>query len=342
MFEFKGKWENIPYRFTAFEGMQSRQGAYTSMSSRELSDGTVSLHLEDELNEDFNPRKEQIATINWIAENGDAIKESIFVAVQGYYIKMKEIYGYDANDVDHQAWFPTLASKDDLGKAMGVGNLRISIVHKDGLCIYNLECGCTWDDEHGLGIKMYKDQVLLIEDASSALGEGVGTTAIEMTGTYAEYVEEKRAVFKVRNEKWSKNPLHPDLYTKPIFYFPHPVFGTRKPSQIRANEEYDKQLIYGGFAKEYKVALEHKIIKASKAHVKLAIVYLRINILEIIKEECPDCFNELNKRDRNGLNPLDQVYNKLNNAHNYEEQYLEQVGQVIEWLESNGAKRVDK
>ena len=100
-FKFEGKWQNIKYRFTAFEGLQSRMGSYTSVDKKSLSDGTVNMNITASLDH-IEPTKEQIQTINWISYNGDLIKKSIYNAVTKYYVEVKKLYGFDAEDPDQK------------------------------------------------------------------------------------------------------------------------------------------------------------------------------------------------------------------------------------------------
>ncbi|MFK7937315.1 MAG: hypothetical protein AB8G22_27625 [Saprospiraceae bacterium] len=110
-FEFKGDWEFV-YQFEAFKGLQSRRGAYTSIDSEKESNGKVSVTISDEINDDTNPTEEQINSINFIIDNPDKIKQSLFNALEIKYPKLKEMYGYDENDEDSREWFPAINSID--------------------------------------------------------------------------------------------------------------------------------------------------------------------------------------------------------------------------------------
>jgi len=338
-FTFEGKWENISYQFDAFKGLQSRNGPYTSLDSRQLSDGTVALHIDSELSADFEPLPIQIDTINWISNNGDLIKKSILSSIQKYYIKLKECYGYDPNDRDHQIWFPPLEKVEDLGKVMGVGNVSISLRCKEGLCVYCLECGCSWDDEHGLGIIMHKDEVLTIGDAGSIMLRGT-TELQEYSGDYENLINSNRKKAQDRTALWNRNPIHPDLYKRPQFFqSKHSKFGTLKPSQIEANKTYERDVIFGGFSDQYRSDISNKIIEVKEQHIRFAVLYARIEILQIIKEHQPELFKLINKKDRNHLTLLDRVYKNISAPNNYDKAYLDQLNVLINWLEDQGAKR---
>lgn len=336
-YKFEGKWENVKYRFTAFEGLQSRMGSYTSQDKNELSDGTVNLSITSSL-ESMEPTKEQIQTINWISFNGEIIKESIFQAVKEYYVEMKRICGYDSNDPDQQTWFPELNSSNDLGRAMGVGNIRISLLEKQGHCIFNLECGCTWDEEHGLGIKMHKDKVLKIGDAGSCLSEGESVIK-SFTGEYSEIYENAGKKNKERMEIWTTNPLDERLYEEPTYYKnKHPKYNSLNPNQIESNKRYGDALIYGGYTDKFKEGVKMGIIVPNSRYLNLAITYCRTDILNVIKEYDHKLIGLINKKDNNGLTNLDKVYNNLIRRNHSNSIYLGKVDELIDWLKENGGK----
>jgi hypothetical protein len=72
---------------------------------------------------------------------------------------MKAVYGNDLLDINNAENF-----KDLLG---------LSIVHvmpsdKDDFAYLGFEFGCTWDEEHGLGVMTHKDRVITIGQADKS------------------------------------------------------------------------------------------------------------------------------------------------------------------------------
>lgn len=236
VFSFNGIWE-LEYNFKAFEGLQSRRGSYTSQDKEAQSNGDVRLVIEDELNENPDPTSGQFKAIEYISQNSSRIKMVLFENLENYYESQKELYGYDANDSDHQTWFPEIRNLNDFSKVFGIGNVYILNAEKDGISYYGLEGGCTWDDEHGIGFLMHKDRVVNIGDAAISFSSW---EAYKDNGTYQE-----------QQEKWHKANNSQTKKLKPIFYKPHPKYGTLKPSQIAENKMYENRLIEGGFNEEF-------------------------------------------------------------------------------------------
>lgn len=232
-FEFEGDWE-FEYEFEAFKGLQSRRCFYTSKDSKKESNGKVNVTISDELNDDTDPTEEQINSINFIIDNPNKIKQSLFNALGIEYPKLKEMYGYDENDKDSREWFPEVNSIDEFKKVFGVGNMFVLLPHKEGYSYVGLECGCTWDEEHGLGFLLHKDRIIKVGGADEAFSEW---EAFKDNGTYEE-----------EQNKWN---IERERLPKPKIYEPHLKYGKLKPSQLEANKMFENHLIERGYNSEF-------------------------------------------------------------------------------------------
>ena len=67
---------------------------------------------------------------------------------------MREIYGCD------EYGMPEVKSIDDYCEIMGAQTVRLQDIEKDGFAYYGIGFWCDWDEEHGLGIMMYKDRIV--------------------------------------------------------------------------------------------------------------------------------------------------------------------------------------
>ena len=92
-----------------------------------------------------------------------------------------EMYGYDSDDEDSREWFPNVERLDGFSKVFGVGNVFVMIPQKEGYSYVGLECGCTWDDEHGLGFLLHKDRLVNIGQADAGFSTW---EAYKDNGTY--------------------------------------------------------------------------------------------------------------------------------------------------------------
>ena len=235
-FSFNGLWE-LEFNFKAFEGLQSRRGSYTSQDKAEMSKGDIKLVIEDELNENPDPKPEQLKTIDYLSQNPVRVKNALLTSLPKYYDSQKELFGYDANEPEHQSWFPEISNTNDYTTVFGIGNVYILNAVKDGYSYYGLEGGCTWDDEHGIGFLMHKDRVVKVGDAAISFNSW---EAYKDNGTHIE-----------QQKRWDKENNNPSQKPKPILYKPHPKYGTLKPSQISENKMYENRLIERGFNEDF-------------------------------------------------------------------------------------------
>lgn len=221
-FEFKGDWE-FGYQFDAFK------------SPFKKNKDTVRVYIKDKLDEDPEPLKEQIEAINYITDNPEKIRIAILKAVEEFYPIIKDSLGYDENDEDDIIFFPKIESLEGYSKVFGVGNVFIHIPHKENVAYVGLECWCSWDDEHGMGILFHKDRLVAIDQADQAFNPW---KAYLDNGTDEEF------------KKNQKNPLIP------LKYKPHPKFNKLKPSQKAENDNFEYLLIAHSHNQKFKELTE--------------------------------------------------------------------------------------
>ncbi len=166
-FEFKGNWE-FDFKFNAFKGLQSRRGAYTSLDNKSISDGTVKVSILEESNHQTTPAPAQIRAINYLIENSENLRKSLFTALKKEYPRLKKIHNYHNENEYSRSSFPDIESLEDFSKVFGVGNVFVLTPEKEGISYIGLECGCTWDEEHGLGFILHKDRLINIGGADIA------------------------------------------------------------------------------------------------------------------------------------------------------------------------------
>ena len=252
-FNFNGIWE-LDYSFMAFEGLLSNK-------STKQNKGEVKLIIEDELNEDPDPKESQIKAIQFITENSDKIRTALLARLPEYYGDLKINYGIEPANPQ----FPDINSSEKFAKHFGISIVNILSAEKDNYAYYGLEGGCTWDEEHGIGFLMHKDRIVGIGRADILFDSW---EPYRDNGTYD--------VEKARREKFKKR--------KPVLYEPHPKYGTLKPKQIIENSMYGNRLIERGFNEEFKELVQNgKIDINQKSYLSMSLLAraIQFNNLEI-------------------------------------------------------------
>ena len=212
-FKFIGKWNNIEYQFSAFKGLQNRLDAYDTISDTNLSDGTISLNISSELNDTFEPSQAQLDTIDWISLNGDKIRKAILRGLQGYYEKWKNFL--DLQD-DFIVQYKSVKTGEDLGNILGLSRIFISTTSLDGHCVYGMEGGWSGDPEHGLGIVMIKDRILVFGTQDDMILPS--SIIANFDGDYENHRKLVILSYEEKRKLEQRNPNHPTLHKKPKYY----------------------------------------------------------------------------------------------------------------------------
>lgn len=352
LFEFNGDWE-FEYQFDAFKGLQSRRGSYTSKSTEDESDGTVRVNILDELNNETEPTEEQINAINYIIKNPQKIRRTLFTALENEYPKLKEMYDYDIEDEDSKEWFPDVESLEEFKNVFGVANMFVMLPKKEKSAYIGLECGCTWDDEHGLGFLLHENRLIKIGSADEAFSSW---EAYKDNGTYEK-----------EKEEWNKLNLEKKQLPKPEFYKPNSKYNKLKPSQVEANRMYENHLIERGYNQEFIDLVESEIIDIN-INKGLSMTFLeraaQFNNLEIVKfilskkpsstknvihnaaghcnKEIVQCLIEngidINEPDHWDRTILKLTEERISQAEINENEWLNKYIEFSSWLKSNGAK----
>jgi hypothetical protein len=160
----------------SWAGFQSRGGAYTSRSSARPSKGKVEVQVtslprgedDDDADDAPPPSAEQVAGYRHLKENQDTVRDAVVAAVFKEYPKIRK--SYDFGDDDHQDdhYMPVIKGKDELRNLIGLGIVHVLDHAKAGHAYVGFELGCTWDEEHGLGVLTHKGRVVEVGQADTA------------------------------------------------------------------------------------------------------------------------------------------------------------------------------
>ncbi|AYB33577.1 ankyrin repeat domain-containing protein [Chryseolinea soli] len=220
---FNGDWE-YEIELIAFAGFQIINGRYRSGDSDILSDGKMTLRIEDDLTDNPDPYPEQFEAIGYIFQNQEKIRDVIINRTLQELPEIIEIYGLQRDPA-----YANLTA-ERIRQLIDLGTIDVKIVSKNGTSYYEITGGCHWDDDHGLSFLMHNDRVVAFGGID---GNGYWD-AVKDNGTYAE-------VSKPKQEK-----------AVPKKYSAHPKYNTLKPSHQSANETFEHSLISGNHNELFK------------------------------------------------------------------------------------------
>lgn len=156
----------------SWAGFQARQGPYGAESGGgHPSDGTVQVSVPAPSTPGTRwPWAEQISAYAYLKANEPSVAAAVLRAIFDRYPSEREKYGYEEDEAD---LMPEIARPDDLKNLMGLGAVHVLSVTKDGTAYLGFEFGCTWDNEHGLGVMTHKDRVVDVGGADTSFLEWI-------------------------------------------------------------------------------------------------------------------------------------------------------------------------
>ena len=135
----------------SWRGFQSRLGAYGAVSSTTESDGAVRLSVVPPAGAVAQPPAvEQANAYRHLLDHEEEIRDAVLQAIFDAYPAMRARYPF-GEDLAAKA-MPPLDRPEQLRALIGLSIVHVLNVAKDGAAYVGFDLGCTWEDEHGLGV----------------------------------------------------------------------------------------------------------------------------------------------------------------------------------------------
>lgn len=149
-------------KLPSWAGFQQRLGPYASVSSREVSDGTIKIHVIAAADSPV-PSIEQIAAYQYLKEYEESVAGTVLDAIWYYYEKLPERYGLDERDTARHF---RRTQRHGFRRLIGLNCVHILSTAKSGVAYVGFELGCDWDPEHGLGVMTHQNRAIEASDAT--------------------------------------------------------------------------------------------------------------------------------------------------------------------------------
>ena len=170
------KWETYSWSGSAtlesWRGFRDSSGAYGSQATETPSEGRVSVNVEVQHGDESRAIAiEQVEAFDFLLSRQYEIRDVILEAVFGLYPTwQKEIYEcYDEDYLEEvKKFMPDLREISLLRDLMGLSTVHLLRTVKDGASYIGFEFGCSWEDEHGLGVLTHKQRIVDIGGADTA------------------------------------------------------------------------------------------------------------------------------------------------------------------------------
>lgn len=150
-----------------WRGFQSRKGAYGAQDSAVPSGGQVRIVFAPEGRGNEPLTNSEMSAIRWVIEHEASISNALLSSLLKEYPSLQTQYGYSG--AEQAKLMPDIQSVRDLRALIGLSSINIHQVQKDGIPYVGFEFGCTWDEEHGLGVLMHGTRTVQIGGADTAI-----------------------------------------------------------------------------------------------------------------------------------------------------------------------------
>jgi hypothetical protein len=230
----------------AWKGFQSRRGPYGARDQALPSDGSVDVLFwpEGKRREPLSPA--EIAAVAWVIENEAAISEALLASLVKDYPVQQAFYAYSGPE--KAELMPDINSADDLRTLMGLTEVYVHQVQKDGIPYAGFLFGCTWEREHSLGILMHGTRTVRIGWADTAF-----STSVAKKDRDSEHSADKGAAQEIsswqssvrRRERALKNAIEARQRSAAIAEVAKEVSGKPSPDEKFFQEAGEKFSIVG-------------------------------------------------------------------------------------------------
>lgn len=148
----------------SWAGFQTRRGWYAAVSSETPSDGKARLAVEPGDNKARTPPNDaQRQAFRHFIDNEAAVASGVLRALFERYPDEKAAYE-DAYDETEEAALPEVNDPTGLRPLIGLANVHVLAVDKDGIAYIGFEFGCVWDG-HGAGVMTHRGHVTAVGQA---------------------------------------------------------------------------------------------------------------------------------------------------------------------------------
>ncbi|WP_299606008.1 hypothetical protein [uncultured Tateyamaria sp.] len=154
--------------FPVWAGFSTSEEQFGEIDPKKRALGTVQVLFAPEGRGEQSLDQNELALIkafeDFHVEQAQAVLNGLFHG----YPKICQEFEYAINGDPHWPKPPSINHKDDLCSIIQLHTIHIHQIERSGSPYVGYDFYCDWEEEHGLGVLMYKDRVVEIGDADSA------------------------------------------------------------------------------------------------------------------------------------------------------------------------------
>lgn len=160
------------------------EGEITLNKWNELMNSKVDYIIDLSVNvdeEDPKIHEEHIRAYKFLMDNQEQIINAILSCLYDRYPEIKGTY--EDGEEEGEEYLPDVKDISDLKPLIELYHVHIIDVFKNGIAYIGYEFNCTWDEEHGLGVMMFKDRIVDIGGSDTAILSWIAEEDLEEMNT---------------------------------------------------------------------------------------------------------------------------------------------------------------
>lgn len=134
-------------------GFRACDQVFARLGEGLVSDGATTLVFAPEGRDNSPLTDAERDLVDRFLAQEEAVSAAVQIAILNAYPALQDDYDYD--EEERATCMPEVKTIDDLKPLIGLKNIYLHQMEKDGLPYAGYELQCTWDDEHGLGVLMH-------------------------------------------------------------------------------------------------------------------------------------------------------------------------------------------
>jgi hypothetical protein len=153
----------------AWAGFHSSGRAYGASDPEAPSDGTVGLCVSpNDPGVAPYPTEAQAKALLFQIQNGTEVVASVLRSLLPYYESLRPRWASYYGAAELSRIMPAIANTSDFSRLIDLRQVHVHPWTRDGLSYVGLQFGCTWDQEHGLGVMLHGARVVDIGSADTS------------------------------------------------------------------------------------------------------------------------------------------------------------------------------
>ncbi len=160
----------------SWAGFQVREDASESVGLDSDSDVRPWLYVHPKNHQAKTPPlPEQAEAFRFLLEHEEAVARSVLQAIFVKYLEWRGLALDDdfRDDEEEDDLMPEIERPEQLRSLIGLSNVHVLNVAKDGVAYTGFEFGCTWDEEHGLGVMTHRGRIIEVGGADTSFLEWI-------------------------------------------------------------------------------------------------------------------------------------------------------------------------